>query len=470
MSKKKARITRRQIAEFRFSILGQLFSRPPKQGELAERLRELSGIDWTPPGSAYPEKYSVRTLERWYSAAKKSLIDPVAALLPAKRCDVGTRRVLSEEHCQWLKGNFREYPGWSWQLHADNLAATTLQPTPSYSTVLRWMRKQGFFPTRKSLRVRSIKEIRSFESAFSGELWHLDGHVCSRKVLNENGEYETARCIAFIDDRSRLCCHCQWVKGESAEEVVHIFIQAILKRGLPRRVMSDNGSGMIAAEFEEGVRKLGMTHERTLPKSPHQNGKIESFWKPMEHRLVAMLGNIRPLTIDKLNIYTQAWVEQEYNISVHSETHQKPKERFFSETSVIRQPPAYEIIRRSFRTIETRKQRRTDGTVSLEGVRFEIPQRFRHIERLSLAYSRWNMSLATIVNPDSHEEISDIYPIDKETNAVLNRQQIPEEKGDTRDENDNNACLNSLPPLLERYVEQQKQDNLHCGYIPLERK
>jgi len=42
----------------------------------------------------------------------------------------------------------------------------------------------------------------------------------------------------------------------------------------------------------------------------------------------------------------------------------------------------------NFRQETTRTQRKSDGTVSLEGLRFEIPGRFRHFERVTLLYAR----------------------------------------------------------------------------------
>ncbi len=52
----------------------------------------------------------------------------------------------------------------------------------------------------------------------------------------------------------------------------------MLKRGLPRAAMSDNGSAMTAAEITEGLARLGILHQTTLPDSPYMNGKQEVLW------------------------------------------------------------------------------------------------------------------------------------------------------------------------------------------------
>ena len=48
--------------------------------------------------------------------------------------------------------------------------------------------------------------------------------------------------------------------------------------------MSDNGSAMLAEETTEGLARLGVSHETTLPYSPYQNGKQECFWAQVEGR------------------------------------------------------------------------------------------------------------------------------------------------------------------------------------------
>jgi transposase InsO family protein len=56
--------------------------------------------------------------------------------------------------------------------------------------------------------------------------------------------------------------------------------------------MSDNGTAMTAVEITEGLARLGILHEKTLPYSPYFNGKIETFWAIVEGRLMAMLEGV----------------------------------------------------------------------------------------------------------------------------------------------------------------------------------
>ena len=101
-------------------------------------------------------------------------------------------------------------------------------------------------------------------------LWHLDFHHSSLRVLLDKGRWVYPLLLGIIDDHSRLCCHAQWYLAEGAEELCHGLCQALQKRALPRALMSDNGSAMLAAETTEGLARLGIVHETTLPYAPFQ--------------------------------------------------------------------------------------------------------------------------------------------------------------------------------------------------------
>jgi len=135
---------------------------------------------------------------------------------------------------------------------------------------------------------------------------------------------------------------------------------------------------MVADEVTEGLLRLGIVHERTLPYSPYQNGKQESFWATLEGRLMEMLDGFADLTLDFLNQATQAWVEIEYNRAVHREISSSPVQRFAQAADVLRSSPSTDALGDAFRLETKRRQRQSDGTISLNGVRFEIPARYRH--------------------------------------------------------------------------------------------
>jgi putative transposase len=306
------------------------------------------------------------------------------------------------------------------------------------------------------------REVRSYEAPYVGSLWHLDFHHASRKILTTEGRWYKPLALGIHDDHSRLCCHLQWYLSEQAEDLVHGLCQAFEKRGLPRKALMDNGSAMIAHEVAEGFPRLSINQELTLPYSPFQNGKEEVFWGAVEGRLMAMLEGVENLTLALLNEASQAWVELEYNRTPHRETGEKPIDRFVHGHSLLRVCPASDVLRDAFRRQVRRIQRRSDGTVMIEGIRFEIPARFRHLERLVVQYARWDLRNVHLVDERTGTLLSPLHPLDRQANSDGRRRVIE-------------PVLSHLPevtpapgvaPLLRKLLAEYSATGLPPAYIP----
>jgi putative transposase len=477
MKKQKTERSSHQLwAEFRFGVVGALLSSPPDKGELRLRLKQLSETQWTHPIAGSKFKFSLPTIERWYYLSLKQTKDPVGALRRKLRSDSGTTRHLTLEIKNWMQNNYRTHPSWSGQLHCDNLKAWLLvHPScgtaPSYPTVLRYMRGKGwdkkprvrspFAPGRMAAEARLLdREVRSFEVEYVGGLWHLDFHHGSRQIRTARGELVTPLALCILDDRSRLCCHLQWYWWEDTRALTHGFIQALQKRGLPRMLMTDNGSAMTSAEFTQGCNRLGITLEHTLPYSAYQNGKQESFWGNLEGRLMAMLEGKRDLSLEELNHASQAWAEIEYNRATHSETNQAPTDRFIHDKSVLRTAPETGILTGSFRRDEIRTQRRTDGTVSILGKRFEIPAAFRSLCRITVRYAEWDLRQVSLIDSRTDAVLAPLYPLDKMKNAEGLRKRLP-----SATEPPKVGQPEELPPLLKKIMAEYAATGLPPAYI-----
>jgi putative transposase len=466
-------------AHFRFGIVGPLLSAPPESGALHETLKELVKKTWTHPITGEKVSFSQATLERWYYLALKSN-DPVGALHTKKRKDLGLSRRMTVALKQALTQQYQEHPGWSYQLHTDNLKVLVNQhpelgPMVSYHTVLRYMKANNLKKQRKIkgrdtqgvLRARqrlAQLEVRSYEMDYVNALWHLDFHQGSCRILLPNGEWQKPVLLAIMDDRSRLICHAQWYLDETAETLVHGVMQALQKRGLPRALMSDNGAAMLACEFTSGLLKLGITHETTLPYSPYQNGKQEVFWGQIEGRLLAMLENQPELTLNLLNEATFAWIELEYHQKKHSEFNTTPMARYLAGPDLSRSCPNTSYLRDAFCTTQVRKQRRSDASFSLLGKRYEVPAAFRHLVELKIRYARWDLSKVTLVDPHSEQGIAQLYPQDKSANASGQRKRL--QSSESLEIQPTNPT--GIAPLLKELMAQFAATGLPPAYIPKE--
>ena len=350
-------------ARLRFAIIGPLLAAPPAPGDLQTALSALADRTWRHPLTGLDVRFGASTIERWFYAARHAA-DPVTVLRNQVRRDIGGFLSVGPQAQEVLRLQYAEHPGWTAQLHHDNLrvrlaAVDPGVPCPSYSSVRRYLKAQGLTRKRPARRGDPVipgagatlveREIRSYEVEYVLQLMHLDFHHGSRKVLSREGEWVKPLLVAFVDDRSRYLAHAQWYTSEGTAQLVHGFSQALSKVGLPRSLMSDRGSAMMSGEFTAGLAALGILHVPTLPRSPHVNGKQENLWSRVEGRLLAMLEGEERLTLDQLNLATCAWVTQEYHRTVHREIGATPLQRYLEGPSVARACPGSDALRAAFR-------------------------------------------------------------------------------------------------------------------------
>ena len=463
-------------AHLRFSVVGPLLASPSTRGQLHGRLRSLADQSWRHPSSGEWVHFGVSTIERWYYRALQAKQDPVGVLRRKVRGDCGKFTAVAKAVAEKLTEQYRAHPQWSYQLHADNLVVVVekdpaLGTCPGYGCVRRFMKAHGLFPHRRRGPVHSpgaqaselrfaSREVRSYQCEQVNALWHLDFHHGKVRVLLPGGQWGYPLLLGVLDDRSRLCCHLQWYLSEGAEELCHGLAQALLKRSLPRSLLTDNGSAMLASETTQGLARLGIVHETTLPYSPYQNGKQENFWTQIEGRFLPMLEGVPDLSLRQLNDSTQAWVEIEYNRKRHSELGQSPLAAYQQEPDIGRPAPSAEAVALAFTAEVSRTQRRSDGTFSLAGVRFEVPSRFGHLEKLHLRAAAWDLSQVHLVDQKTGVVLARLFPLDKQRNADSRRAARMTPLAIAP------IAPVGMAPLLEKLIAQYASTGLPPAYLP----
>jgi transposase InsO family protein len=464
-------------AQFRFAVIGELLSCPPPTGQLQKALDRLSQKRYRHPID--PRRsiaVGASTIERWYYKARDAA-DPIAVLGRKIRADAGIRWSMADSLLAELKAQHQAHPRWNVQLHYDNLAARVQEAPqmgsmPSYKTVLRCMRDNGWRqrhepaqPTAgQQLAAKRLeqREVRSFEVAHVHGLWHLDFHHAKISILDPSGQWHRPMVLAILDDHSRLCCHLQVYLAETAECLVHGLSQAFMKRGLPRALLTDNGAAMLAEETRRGLQRLAIEHKTTLPYSPYQNGKQEVFWGQLESRLMELLRGVENLSLAFVNRAAQAWVEQDYHRKRHKEIQTTPLQRMLGGPDVSRPAPGSDALRLAFTRRIARTPRRSDATVVVDGVRYELPVRFGHMQKVVLRTPGWDKRRMILVDPVTDAPLARLLPQDKTKNAAGIRRVIRPEEPAIRSSGE------PLPALLRKWLADYAATGLPPAYLPKE--
>ena len=169
-----------------------------------------------------------------------------------------------------------------------------------------------------------------------------------------------------------------------------------------------------------------------------------------------MLEHLPDLTLSFLNEATQAWVEYEYNRKVHSEIGEAPLTRFLAGPEVTRPSPDSDTLRLAFTRTDHRMQRKSDGTVVIEGRRFEAPNRYRHLSRVEVRYAGWDLGLVHLVDARTGKVLSRLYPQDRTQNASGLRRRLDPISPEPM----NVKPATGIAPLLARLIDRQAATGL----------
>jgi len=102
--------------------------------------------------------------------------------------------------------------------------------------------------------------------------------------------------------------------------------------------------------------------------------------------------------------------------------------------------------------------------VTVEGTRYEVPSRFRHLPQLTLRYPSWDRSRLVLVDAQTGEVLARLLPLDKEQNASARRRAL--EPVDTAQPISTGRP--GLPALVKQWLADYAATGLPPAYLPKE--
>jgi transposase InsO family protein len=354
---------KKQVAIFRFGVISDFVS-PTRLGwgERARLLQEKCARQWQIPFSQRT-RLSPGTVRSWIRAYEKGG-QRLESLYPHSRTDRGQARALDPETTVALIGLRREMP--TAPVHtlirtARQRGVVEPEQYLAESTVWRLLKREGLMQPSEQAAV----DRRRFEAELPNDLWQSD--VMHGPSVVMDGKNRKAYLIAFIDDMSRLCCHAQFYLSENLNSYLDALRQALLTRGLPRKLYVDNGPAFRSFHLHQITASLGIALIHAKPYQPQGKGKVERFFRTVR---ADFLPGVRTQSQTDLNEAFDAWLRNVYHNREHRSTGETPLRRFAAHSECLRAAP--KDLEDHFRQ-QARRRVAKDRTVALKGRLFEAP-------------------------------------------------------------------------------------------------
>jgi len=403
------------IALFRLSVLGPLISRPLQRGEFQQTLRELAGREYAIPGSR-KTRLGEKTIAGWYYAWRKAGID---ALSPRPRRDQGQSKLADEIQAAILRLK-QENPRRSLLQILQALESTGQVPqgTVSRSAIHRLLQRHGL--SRPTGAASEPEEKRSFVADCAGAIWY--GDVLHGPQLFLNGKRRKVYLVSLMDDASRLITHSAFCLGETALDIEGVLKQALLKRGVPYKLVVDNGAAYRSGSLQGICARLQISLLYCRPYTPESKGKIERWHRTFRAQFLSELDPRQIRDLDDLNARLWAWLEQVYHQRPHGGLEGlTPLRRYQQDLPRIRSLGTQAAhLDALFYHRETRRVRK-DGTVSYLGQFFEVP--YALAGKTVILVVDAHAGRVVSVESAAGEDLGQATPLDREANAHRQRHQ-----------------------------------------------
>lgn len=353
-------------ALMRYQLISAYLATDPDRGRRGALLAQLAARTWTDPdGEAV--HYSAETLRSWVRRYRKGGLD---ALLDKARPRTGIRAIpdtVIEIACA-LKQQVPERT--IDQVVKVMEALGHAEPgTVRRSTLHRALQERGL--SRRPTPAATTEDLDRFEAAAPNNLWQAD--MLSGPFLpdpHHPGKVRRAWLYAFLDDHSRLCLDGRFSFKGDLPALELCMRRAVQKWGVPRKVYYDNGQTFRSHHMRQICAHLGIHRPiHTTEYRPEGHGKIEAFNRQLRSFLAEVKASaVR--TLEELNEALWAWVDLEYQDTVHGETGQTPRARWRAGIDRIRYADE-EALRQAFLWQEYRTADKA-GVFSLFGVRYQV--------------------------------------------------------------------------------------------------
>jgi transposase InsO family protein len=355
-------------ALFRLSVLGPLASREQlSRGELKKIIQALAAQTYQIPNS-YRVHLAEKTIERWYYRWKKAGIDGLAnhPRSDKSRCHLASD--IQEAIVNIKKDNpSRSINTIIKLLETQGVVAKN---TLSRSTVHRLLSRHDL--SRRCVNSKEAIERRAFEAEYAGDLWY--GDVMHGPRIQTKHGLKKVYLVSIMDDASRLICHSCFCFDETALSIEYVLKDALLKRGLPKKLMVDNGPAYRSASLQGICARLKIRLLYSRPYEPQSKGKLERWHRTLREQFLSELILEKIQDIQALNARLWTWIERIYHDTTHSSLKNSltPQQRYHEDLLHVQPLDAIATHIDEYFYHRVKRCVKKDGTISYENSLYEV--------------------------------------------------------------------------------------------------
>lgn len=353
-----------EIATFRYGVIAPVLHDQGK-GQM-EYFRKMASRKLDVPHVGL-RQYAPGTFKSWLRRYRRDGLD---GLMPKKRSDAGTQRVITPEMSRRIGEILSDYPRVSVIHLREMLIAEGLITSnrASVTTIRRHIRSEGLRPPSEE----PPTARKRFEKPQANDLWTLD-FMHGPRVRGVGRPRVKTYLAAAVDDHSRYLPLGEFLSTETYSALASALKVAFLRHGLPKMLYCDNGSAFSSADLALACARLGVALVHSKPYDSPSRGKIERFFGTVRSRFLTVVDLDKTTSLERLNSLFDEWLEHDYHRRVHSGVKERPLDRYMR--SLVQSRPRKvsreELDLVFYRTLK-RKVRR-DCTVSIAGRLWETP-------------------------------------------------------------------------------------------------
>lgn len=289
-----------ELALWRYSVIAPLLhhTNGASLRDLARTIAQdvLRGLDGD-PATVSPD-----TILRWYRAYR---LHGLEGLEDEPRRDRGRSRALDDAAQETLLALLEEHPDWTTKLlHRE--AQRRLGRALSIKAAYRLLKGRRPSPTPDSHPRR--------EPGLPQTLWVADT-MHGPTIIDAKRRKRKAYLLAILDDASRALMAARFATRDDIAAFLPVLREAVLARGLPSRLLTDNGPNYRSRVLRTACATLGIHLVYASPYSPTSKARLERFFRTVRMRFLPTLPAI--LTLDEL---AAAWARYlaEYHATPHT--------------------------------------------------------------------------------------------------------------------------------------------------------